>query len=345
MFSVVCIIGAGPAGAILAEGLARGGMRVLLFDHKAPWEKPCGGMLSPKIKAACLFPEGYPYAMQYYDGIKIISSRGDTFFLRSQEPFPVVSRRQLGEHLLSRAVSAGAEYIREKVIDICIKANGWKLATDKKGYECNLLVGADGTKSIVRKILAEEILIEHLTLACGYFLENISHKDCLVEYLDIQGYLWIVSCSSHTSAGILARYSSTSGRQLFARLDEYLHDHYPEARIVKRWSAFIPSASDESFFNAPCAGKNWLLVGDAAGHVDPIVGEGIYYALRSAECAREAILSDDIPRYEDLWRSAYGRKLRERAEYMKSLITLAESFSPEMMGAMMYRSLCRTADS
>ncbi len=101
----------------------------------------------------------------------------------------------------------------------------------------------------------------------------------------------------------------------------------------------------KTFTVDPGAGKNWLLVGDAAGHVDPIVGEGIYYALCSAEYAREAILAGNLMQYEDLWRSAYGVKLRERAENMKSLLALSESFSPEMMGAMMYRSLCRTADS
>ena len=64
----------------------------------------------------------------------------------------------------------------------------------------------------------------------------------------------------------------------------------------------------------PCAGEDWILVGDAAGHVDPITGAGILYALWSGELAAEVIKRKELTAYDKLWREAYGNDLRERCK-------------------------------
>jgi len=66
---------------------------------------------------------------------------------------------------------------------------------------------------------------------------------------------------------------------------------------------------DPSFFDEPCCGENWLLIGDAAGHVDPLTGEGIPYALWGAELASEAIRRGDILSFDTHWKQAYGKDL------------------------------------
>jgi len=64
------------------------------------------------------------------------------------------------------------------------------------------------------------------------------------------------------------------------------------------------------------AGEGWALLGDAAGFADPVTGEGIYYALRSAELFAEAYAADDLGSYERKWRADFGRELR-RASKMR----------------------------
>ena len=110
---------------------------------------------------------------------------------------------------------------------------------------------------------------------------------------------------------------------------------------MRKYTALIPTASDESFFDKPCCGDNWLIVGDAAGHVDPVTGEGIYYALGSAKTAAQAIRVGNIHSYATLWRNRYGDALKQGASVRQNLTVLAQDFAPEIIGAMMYSRAVR----
>jgi flavin-dependent dehydrogenase len=76
----------------------------------------------------------------------------------------------------------------------------------------------------------------------------------------------------------------------------------------------LPSATEPDYFNRHCAGENWVLVGDAAGHVDPISREGILYALWSGKLAAEAINDSKLKIYDSLWRENYGAYLKKRCQ-------------------------------
>jgi flavin-dependent dehydrogenase len=178
-------------------------------------------------------------------------------------------------------------------------------------------------------------------LACGYILTGVPEDQYITKFLDIKGYIWVFSRADHTSAGIGATFGTVSGKDLFKKLDDFLCENYPGFKIKKKYSALIPTAADESFFDKPCSGDNWLLVGDAAGHVDPVIGEGIYYALGSAKAAAQAIRVDDIHSYETLWRDKYGDSLKQSASSRQNLSIMAQDFSPETIGAMMYSRAIR----
>ena len=98
----------------------------------------------------------------------------------------------------------------------------------------------------------------------------------------------------------------------------------------------IPTVSDEQFFDRPCCGENWLLIGDAAGHVDPVVGEGIYYAFESAKAAARAICAGDIGSFDSLWKTRYGERLMQRAAFKHKLSNLVRKYGPEFSGAIRY---------
>ena len=105
---------------------------------------------------------------------------------------------------------------------------------------------------------------------------------------------------------------------------------------MKKYSALLPTVTDESFFDLPSCGDNWLLVGDAAGHVDAVIGEGLYYALESAKFAAQAISIGNIRSYDSLWRDGYGHALKQKATVKQKLAQLARNFDPEIYGAMNY---------
>jgi len=92
-----------------------------------------------------------------------------------------------------------------------------------------------------------------------------------------------------------------------------------EARLrvtAERYAARIPGLAPETFDRRRAAGADWALLGDAAGFADPVTGEGIFYALRSAELFAESFLAGDVSSYETKWRADFGRELR-RASQMR----------------------------
>jgi len=96
-------------------------------------------------------------------------------------------------------------------------------------------------------------------------------------------------------------------------------DREIEARLrerADRYAARIPGLAPETFDRRRAAGADWALLGDAAGFADPVTGEGIHYALRSAELFAEAFLEGDVSSYDSKWRADFGRELR-RASQMR----------------------------
>ena len=335
MDQTIAIIGAGPAGSMLAYKLATGGKKILLYDPKAPWEKPCGGMLSPETIHDHPELEDYPYPLNSCHGIDYISPRNHRKFVASEKLIPVVSRLELNRFLLDLARNSGAAFIRKKVLGISREESEWVIETNDGSHKAGFVVGADGVNSLVRKATVGKFPEEHLALTCGYFLTSVPDNQYVTKFIDAEGYLFVISRADHASAGIGAKLGAISSKHLFKKLDNFLHAEYPGFKITRKYSALIPTATDEGFFDLPCCSDNWLLVGDAAGHVDPAVGEGVYYALESAKIAAQAILDGDIHSYDVLWQDRYGSKLKQGASFRKRLSILAGD-NPEMFGLMMF---------
>ena len=77
-------------------------------------------------------------------------------------------------------------------------------------------------------------------------------------------------------------------------------------------------ARDPTLWDNPCAGPGWALLGDAAGHVHPVTGEGTAYALWSAELLAQAFANGDPMAYEELWRTRYGQELAKASEVLRN---------------------------
>jgi flavin-dependent dehydrogenase len=84
--------------------------------------------------------------------------------------------------------------------------------------------------------------------------------------------------------------------------------------VISEFAAMLPRATNPDFFILPCAGDDWILIGDAAGHADPLTGEGILYALWSGKLAAEALSRNKPRNYDTLWKQQYGNFLVERCK-------------------------------
>ena len=119
------------------------------------------------------------------------------------------------------------------------------------------------------------------------------------------GYYWAFPRTNHVSFGICGRLSQHPTREIKEYLHHFLEDagylsNMSETQHWQVYSALIPSLRRQSFCDNSVCGDGWALLGDAAGFVDPITCEGIYFALRSAELLAQALLEGRPLTYPDL---------------------------------------------
>ena len=106
----------------------------------------------------------------------------------------------------------------------------------------------------------------------------------------LEGYIWIFPRCGHLSVGICGK--GEPAGSLRKRLEEFMNERGISREGASFYSHLLPSLSSPSWRSNRVAGEGWMAVGDAAGLVDPVTGEGIYYALRSADLAARALLSE-----------------------------------------------------
>jgi geranylgeranyl reductase family protein len=309
----VVIVGGGPAGAYCAFNLARQGIKPIILDHSHPREKPCGGGISPPVLKKFPFVEKFRSNGFTFGNFKIISCIDTQVMTKSLENGFCISRKYFDQGILEMAVQNGATLIPEKVLNVQKKAKTWNVVTKKRILSTKVLVGADGVNSIVRRKTVGPISKENLALTFGYFADSLEKENATIKFLaEIPGYIWVFPGKGYSNIGIGSELKH--GSMLKNLLDAFIKSQFPEIRIISRYAAMLPSASNSNFFKLPCAGTNWVLIGDAAGHVDPISGGGILYALWGGELAAHAIQRNNIRLFDKEWKEEYGRILEERCK-------------------------------
>jgi flavin-dependent dehydrogenase len=305
----VGIVGAGPAGSLLAHRLACDGARPTLFDASHPREKPCGGGVT--AKALALLPDAPaddPLPARAVSSCRFESGDGEAVSVELPRPVAVAARRDLDSWLLRRAVAAGAVHVGERVV--AASADG-RLRTAAGGeHAFDVLVGADGAGSLVRRSLLGATPPERLMMAAGWFAPG--DAPMTVRFAPgLAAYSWLFPRRDHVGVGICAPLAAVPTRRLLERLEqEVVTSPSLRAAGAKRYAHTIPSPSGEPGSLLGVAGARWALIGDAAALCDPLTGEGIHYALRSAMLLADTLRQDGCAaRYPGRLLDDCGREL------------------------------------
>ena len=341
----VVIVGAGPAGSFAAELLAKAGRRVVLFDGRPEGEpKACGGGVTSKALKA------WPHLLQavgrtVYD-LEMYSPSGKRLQLHLDEPFAIYSRIAFDCYLRDRAQAAGAEVILARVSARRVKREerGWVLRDQNdQSWGGNFLLAADGANSGIAKRLAGPLPPSDMEVAFGYRapLPAADNTPTVVAFLPRWiGYAWAFPRPDHISFGIATTQDAFQHKPLDDLLWDFMIGYYRQREDsgAKLWvsrnsdaerdqrirrelslsaesyAARIPGLADKTWDSRKASGDGWALLGDAAGFADPVTGEGIYYALRSAELFAECYLAGKPEAYETRWREDFGVELRRAAQ-------------------------------
>ncbi len=325
----VAIAGAGPAGSHLAQQLGKNGFEVLLFDAREAWEKPCGGGVTSKALREFDFLRNGEAPKQMISSLRLITARERELTVAPRHDFAIYSRKELSRMMRQCAARAGAQ-LHVARVERTEFANGkWTIETAAGEFTADFLVGADGASSVIRGRVGVRFKPQDFAYALGWNVktaQSLTRVD--VKYLDeYSGYLWLFPRTDHISYGIASGYRETTPARLKARLIDFIEAQDRElARELKTasgnstpranfYAAMIP-ALDVSTWDGlkVCdAQQAWALVGDAAGFVDPLTGEGIYYAIKSADLLAQALLNR-VDEFNEMWRAEFGGELRRASE-------------------------------
>ncbi len=234
---------------------------------------------------------------------------------RLRRPLAIYSRCALNQLLLDRAAHAGAEIVEDRILGLERVPAGWRLQGRRRAYRCDYLVLAAGARSRLRRLLTEDFKTRDFMVTLGYY---IPARDALLRiqfFEHFEGYAWSFPRSDHLSVGICGKLGEIRMPALRERLHAFMKKFGYRREGAAFFSHLLPALSVEGWGDLRLSGQGWALVGDAAGLVDPVTGEGIYYAMRSGELLGESLLADSPGSYAACVESEFARDLALAARF------------------------------
>jgi len=288
----VAVLGGGPAGAFAAERLARAGLRAIVFDEKLAWEKPCGGGITYKAYSRYPFLLDNDLPKKLIHEAQLAAPGSDPCRINLNRPLVIYSRFDLNRMLLERAERAGAQLEKARVLELIRTDRGWRVRTTVGTLEADFCIVATGARNSLRQV-GTQWSADNVMYTVGYWVPA-SQEHIDIQFLPgLEGYIWVFPRCGHLSVGIGGK--GEPAALLRRRLEQFMCERGIPLRDAQLYGHMLPSLSPGGWRHNRVAGDGWLAVGDAGGLVDPITGEGLYYAIRSADLASEVVLDDTRP--------------------------------------------------
>jgi geranylgeranyl reductase family protein len=340
----VTVVGAGPAGLVSAEILAKNGVDVKVVDRDVnPGEKkPCGGML--RIAGADLLGIPWRIASRRITGMRVILPSHEVYEVDYNRVISLnIDRGVLGRYLIGRVRKAGGCVdTGTNVVDLTgsLGSNRSKqyelicrtVRGETNRFKADLLIAADGASSLVTKktrvhdpFKPDEIgqcVQYQIELNNSLIEKRIGDRNEVYYGHDVSpfGYAWIFPKDNLVTVGVGALLSTVKTNlrkylDFFVRRHSVAREKLEGGKIVKFETALCPLSGLVS----PTHGDNLVVAGDSAGHCSAISGEGMYYSMVAGKLAGEvcslAIKAGDLSakylkRYELAWRRVIGSDLR-----------------------------------
>ncbi len=349
------VVGSGPAGSTTAKFLSEIGVNVLLIDKdKFPRDKPCGGGLPYRVLDRFKYVKDSDLIESYtYGGIAYSSLLKYKAMVQKKKPVgAMIIRKKFDYGLVKLATESGANFIEGKTVeDIKVSKEKAKvILNDKTEIDSKIVVGADGIRSVIAKKMGlasikrdiglcvfQEYKVDEKSIDRLFGKKRICHTH--INFQNISGYGWVFPKKQHINIGIV-KLSSDQNMPNKMNLLKVYKDYFnilkktkiiPEnVKIGQCKGGTLPLAPLEKTYS-----NRVILVGDAAGFINPITGEGIYYAMSSGEIAAkiisESLKMDDcsekfLSKYSKNCNKDFGRDIEILLSTTKGMRSQTDKF-------------------
>jgi len=326
----LAVIGGGPAGAICARDAAEAGLDVVLLEKAHhPREKPCGGALGPRAIRSIDFDISNVIERTFHAALVYTPSMRKVILTSEELIGYLVTRSKLDLFLLQKAEEAGAEVVQgTQVVGIEQTRTGIRALSVGDSYKSHLLVGADGVNGIIARELgirskwapdqvalciSAEVPVSQSDLKSAMITHESNGSPVIEMYFNLLswGYGWCFPKKNGFSIGIGCRMDKQENlQQSWERLIE----------LIEVEKEIEIDTSNKVSYRVPLGGKlnryiarRSMLVGDAAGLVSPLTGEGISYAIQSGKLAAK-IASEAVEMRAPLHVAEYENQLKKTVE-------------------------------
>ncbi|MFW9973124.1 MAG: NAD(P)/FAD-dependent oxidoreductase [Candidatus Odinarchaeota archaeon] len=307
MFDVV-ISGAGPAGSKCAEILSKNGYKVALIEKDTKWRKPCGGAVNSRIFK--YYPQLRKYNFHPINSINIYSAEFYKFGYqwKNASDYSInVDRLEFDNVLRNIAIDMGAELFDNNIAYDFILKNNKRVGIKAKSpsgiqeYRGKIIVIADGmsSKLAIKSGLKRKWKIEEIMVAKSIIMEgdnNINKDTISLFFKSFKGYGWIFPLEENKFNIGFGTMGTDNLKYNFKNIfNEFINDSQikkfiPKKHYRKIWEGAYPIPG-QGVIEKGLYGDNIMLIGDIAGFVNPISGEGICPSIASGKAAAETAIN------------------------------------------------------
>lgn len=294
------VVGAGPAGATAAYNLAKQGKSVLVVDKESfPRYKPCGGGVSPAIADwfDCDFTpvikntvSEVKYTWKFDDPVEIK--------LKGVTPMWMVRRDEFDNFLLEQAIAKGAEFkANTEVKNATFGGESWKITTSNGELEAAYLIAADGVNGPMANLLgfdpAQKVLAANLEVSA-----EVSERRQNLAYFDFgslkNGFMWVFpKTDGYSFSGAFVKDQKGKPQELKKQLTNFAEKFGLDLSNSQYTEYYMNLWQEER----PLHTNRAVIAGEAAGIVDPLIGEGIrpaiFTGIKAAEAVTQALAGDN----------------------------------------------------